>query len=104
MATQASILAWRIPQIEEPGELRCMGLHRVGPTELISEHTWLIISGVKQGDSAIYIYIYISILPQTPLPPKLPHNIGQGSLCCTVGPCWLSILNTVVYTCCSQTP
>ena len=29
MATQASILAWRIPQTEEPGGLQSMGLQRV---------------------------------------------------------------------------
>ena len=30
MATHPSILAWRIPWTEEPGELQSMGLHRVG--------------------------------------------------------------------------
>ena len=30
MTTHSSILAWRIPQTEEPGELPSMGLHRVG--------------------------------------------------------------------------
>ena len=30
MATQSSILAWRIPRTEEPGGLQFMGLHRVG--------------------------------------------------------------------------
>ena len=30
MATHFSILAWRIPQIEEPGRLQSMGLQRVG--------------------------------------------------------------------------
>ena len=29
MATHSSILAWRIPWIEEPGALQSMGLHRV---------------------------------------------------------------------------
>ena len=29
MATQASILAWRIPQTEEPGGLQSMGSQRV---------------------------------------------------------------------------
>ena len=41
----------------------------------------------------IYIYIHVSILPQTPLPFRLSHNVDQSSLCYTVGPCWLSILN-----------
>ena len=31
--------------------------------------------------------------PPTPVPSRLPHNIEQSSLCYTVGPCWLSILN-----------
>ena len=30
MATHSSILAWRIPQTEEPGGLYSMGLQRVG--------------------------------------------------------------------------
>ena len=30
MATHSSILAWRIPGMEEPGGLPFMGLHRVG--------------------------------------------------------------------------
>ena len=30
MATHSSVLAWRIPWIEEPGELQSMGLQRVG--------------------------------------------------------------------------
>ena len=30
MATHSSILAWRIPSIEEPGGLQSMGLKRVG--------------------------------------------------------------------------
>ena len=30
MATYSSILAWRIPCIEEPGGLQSMGLQRVG--------------------------------------------------------------------------
>ena len=30
MATHSSILAWRIPQKEEPGGLQSMGLQRVG--------------------------------------------------------------------------
>ena len=30
MATHSSILAWRIPGMEEPGGLPFMGFHRVG--------------------------------------------------------------------------
>ena len=42
------------------------------------------------------MHIHVSILPQTPLPSRLPHNIEQSSLCCTVGPCWLPMLNIIV--------
>ena len=42
--------------------------------------------------------------PPNLLPPGLPHNIDQSSMCWTIGPCWLSILNTAVRTCPSQTP
>ena len=35
---------------------------------------------------------------------SLLQDIEQSSLCYTVGPCWLSILNTAVCTCPSQTP
>ena len=30
MATHSSVLAWRIPGTEKPGELSSMGSHRVG--------------------------------------------------------------------------
>ena len=57
----------------------------------------LIVSGEQQRDSAIYIHV--PILPQTPLPSRLPHNVEQSSICYTVGPCWLSILRVAVCTC-----
>ena len=60
----------------------------------------MIVSGVVYRDSAIHTHV--SILTQTPLPSRLPHNIEQSSLCYTVGPCWLSILNIAVCTCWSQ--
>ena len=70
-------------------------------------YSWLtnnavIISDEYQRDSSTHIHV--SILPQTPLPSRLPHNTEQSSMCYTVGPCWLSILNTVVCTCTSKTP
>ena len=37
MATHSSILAWRIPWIEEPGGLQSMGLQRVGH-DLVTKH------------------------------------------------------------------
>ena len=73
---------------------------------------WAAVYGVTQSrtrlkwlsSSSSSIYIVL-LLPQTPLPSRLPHNnlvclSEQSSLCCTVGPCWLSILNMAECTCC----
>ena len=62
----------------------------------------VLVSGVQQSDSVIHIHV--SILFQILFPPRLLQNIEQCSLCYTVGPCWLSILNIAVCTCQSQTP
>ena len=62
----------------------------------------VIVWHEQQRDSAVHIQV--SILPQTPLPSRLPHNIEQSSMCYTVGPYWLSILNIAVCTCPSKTP
>ena len=39
MAIHSSILAWRIPWTEEPGELQSMGLKRVGHEYATNTHT-----------------------------------------------------------------
>ena len=57
----------------------------------------VLVSGVQQSDSVMHIYI--SILFQILFPFRLLQSIEQSSLCYTVGPCWLSILNTVLCTC-----
>ena len=49
----------------------------------------VIVSGGQQRDSATHTHV--SILSQTPLPSRLPHNLEQSSLCYTVGPCGFSI-------------
>ena len=51
----------------------------------------MIVSGEQWRDSAMHIYV--SILPQTLLPYRLLYNSEQSSLCCTIGPFWLPILN-----------
>ena len=43
----------------------------------------MIVSSAQQKDSAIHIHAFA--LPRTLLPSRLPHNIEQSSLCCTVG-------------------
>ena len=62
----------------------------------------MIVTGEQGRDSAIHRHV--SILPQLPLASRLPCNGEQSSLCCTVGPCWLSILNRAVCASPSQTP
>ena len=62
----------------------------------------VIVSGERWRDSAIHMHV--SILSQTPLPSRLPHNIEQNYMCYTIGPCGLSILNIALCTCPSQTP
>ena len=62
---------------------------------------WLInnavlVSGIQPSDSVIHIDE--SILFQLFSPFRLLQNIEQHFLCYTLGPCWLSILNTVVCT------
>ena len=56
----------------------------------------MLVSGVQQSDSVIHMHV--SILFQILFPFRLFQNIEQNSLCYTVGPCWLSILNTVTCT------
>ena len=41
MATQSSILSWRIPWTEEPGGLQSMGSQRVGHNR-VTKHTQMI--------------------------------------------------------------
>ena len=47
MATHSSVLAWKIPGMEEPGGLQSMGSHRVG-------HDW---SDLAAGAAAAAYYI-----------------------------------------------
>ena len=105
MADHFSVLAQRIPWTKEPGGLQSIQSQRIGNKKQLSIHSYLInnvgiVSSEQQRDSAIHIYI--SILPQTPLPSRLPHNIKKSSICYIVGLYWLSILNISVCTCLSQ--
>ena len=54
----------------------------------------VLVSGVQQIDSVVHIHIFI--LFHILFPFRLLQNIEQSSLCDTVDPGWLSILNTVV--------
>ena len=48
----------------------------------------MLVSGVQQTDSVLYIYIFFQILFHY----RLLQDIEYSSLCYTVGLCWLSIL------------
>ena len=58
MANHSSILAWRIPWTEEPGELQSMGLQRVGHnsgTEYVHKAEGIgeeVIQGIKADSCA----------------------------------------------------
>ena len=84
-------LGFQLPQRPTPG-----GRHPVLFSNfLFCDGVWqpvnniAILSDGQQRDSVTHIYTHKSILPQIPLPPRLPHNIEQSFLYCTVGPCWL---------------
>ena len=62
----------------------------------------LLTSDVQQRDSVIHTHV--SILFQILFPFRMLQITEQSSLCYTVSPCWLSILNTAEYTCQSKTP
>ena len=57
----------------------------------------MTVSAGQQKDSVVHIHVFV--LPQTPLPSRLPRNSEQSFLCYTVGPCWLSTLNTALAVC-----
>ena len=42
MATHTNIFAWETPWMEEPGGLQSMGLQRVGHSERLSMHAYMI--------------------------------------------------------------
>ena len=50
----------------------------------------VLVSGVLQSDSVIHIHT--CTLFQILFPYRSLQRGEQSSLCCTVGPCWLSIL------------
>ena len=54
MAPHSSILAWRIPETQEPSGLPSMGSHRVG-------HDWSNLAAAAAAAYVLYIYIQVSI-------------------------------------------
>ena len=52
MATQSSILAWKIPWTEEPGQLQSMGHKESDTTEWLHFHFWLTLLAAAGGGLA----------------------------------------------------
>ena len=97
MATYSSRVAWETPWTEEPGRLQSTGLQRVGFDLATNPPPLQVINHVVMRDSAIHTHV--AILSLTSLPSRLPHSTEQSSMCYTVGPCWLSILNIAACAC-----
>ena len=57
----------------------------------------VLISGIQQSNS--FIHTHISTFFQMIFCYKLLQNIEYRSLCYTVGPFWLPILNTILIIC-----
>ena len=88
IATCCSIFAWENPRDQSMESRRVghdlatehvhrdeRGLCRMQRTEDAGEREGCEDRGEPQRDSATHIHVYI--LPQTPLPSRLPHNIEQ---------------------------
>ena len=48
------------------------------PPQLIN-NTGTVPGGQQRGSA---VHMHVSVLPQTPFPSRLPHNIEQRSMCC----------------------
>jgi len=55
----------------------------------------VLVSGLQQSDSVIHTHVSIHF--QILFPYRLLQNIKQSSMCCTVGPCWLSSIAECIY-------
>ena len=55
MATHSSMLAWRIPGMEEPGGLLSMGSHRVG-------HDWSDLAAAAANRKSLTYHGYSKVL------------------------------------------
>ena len=94
---------------EEPDGLQSMGSQRVrhnwthAHTHTHS-HRWLtLLCSFQVYSKVMVIHWPVSILFQILFMFRLLYNTEQSSMCYTVDPCWLSILNIAVCTCQSQT-
>ena len=62
------------------------------------------VHGVGRSQTRLSDWATTTILFKIFFPFRLLQSTEQSSLCCTIGPCWLSILNRAVFSCQFQTP
>ena len=65
MATHSSILAWKIPWVEEPSGLQSTGLQRVGHDWVTNIHTQGISHFITLMSDDQYGYLFTSLLDFT---------------------------------------
>ena len=58
IATHSSILAWRIPWIEDPGRLQSIVLHRIGHDSNDLAHTHIFITCILNLYVAYVLFIF----------------------------------------------
>ena len=62
-------------------------------TEVYLINNSVMVLGVQQSDSVIHIHVFI--LFQVLFLLRLLYNVEESSLCSILGPCCLSVLNTL---------
>ena len=84
MATHSSILAWRSPWTEEPGELQSIGSHRVGEGRLHTFPTWADTPGqIHHPLARSHVYLTPNCLDlwgESPFPALQPTVLQGHSL------------------------
>ena len=73
MATHSSILAWKIPWMEEPGRLQSVGLQRAGHNLATKQHTHIV------KEMTTHSSILAWKIPWTEEPGRLPSTGSQKS-------------------------
>ena len=72
MATHSSILAWKIPWTEEPGQLQTMGLQRVG-------YDWAATNSCSRSLACLDIFFLLVFRPKAPKVSMLKHFFKNPS-------------------------
>ena len=81
----------RMRRLDGNSDLMNMSLSKLWETVKDRETMRAAAYGVAKSRSQLSNWITI-----IPLASWMPHNTEQSSMCYTVGPCWVSILSTVV--------